>query len=73
MSDYIIDGEYARLKTVDEKTICKQCGKVLMLRCGGTVLIKTHVSLVTKKGFVLRCGGCKTFNVIEGNSHDIAV
>jgi len=73
--DYIIDGDNSklRLKNVDSVVRCKRCTRILIFKSGKSVLLKTQISVVTEHGYVLRCGGCRSFNVIEGKNHQIAI
>ena len=74
-TDYVItEDEFIKLTKVDGKITCGQCGWTLILKSGSSHLIKASVVMTTEdNGFVLRCGKCKTFNVIKAGIHTLAI
>ena len=68
--EYMIDGGNVKLTDVSHKFTCGTCSNVIALVNKGTILIKSFVSVLEKKTgkMTLRCGRCKTYNVIDVNN-----
>lgn len=73
MENVVIENDIVRLKKVEKYISCVRCKGVLVLKGKNEDLIKSHTCVKTEKGYIVRCGHCKVFNIIEGNVHKLVV